>query len=435
MATQDETSTGFVDPLGVYNKEDSDEFDFEFYLSQISPMTSASKKLESINLNDDLEGSYDRILHNDHQKKRNSFYDTDEFDLFILVDNPEKHATSMESFITFRISTKTTRAEYECKDYKVRRRYNDFKWLRTKLETAHPALLIPPLPSKYGLKHFDRFNQDFIKIRMLALQKFIHRISEHPILSYSQYLHTFLTAKQWEFDSSLRDQSINNIGLVSKLTDHLPSWVGFSQSRESPEEITEELNRLSLMQEQLVSLEKTTQSIVKEEIDLLIELNDWGPVFTLWSNTEDDLAASLNSMAKAIEKSYMGLQDMIEACEQLLLSPLKEYILYIDSIKTVFKRIENLRSCYETSLNALANSTDDTEKEKLQQQCNVLADKMTCADADLKADLERWHHNRRKDFKKMLVSIADKRIRYYQKCLIGWEESKITISKSSSGQK
>ena len=27
-------------------------------------------------------------------------------DLFVLVDNPEKHATTMESYITFRVTTK-----------------------------------------------------------------------------------------------------------------------------------------------------------------------------------------------------------------------------------------------------------------------------------------------------------------------------------------
>jgi len=32
--------------------------------------------------------------------------DTDEHDLFVHVDNPEKHTTTMETYITFRVTTK-----------------------------------------------------------------------------------------------------------------------------------------------------------------------------------------------------------------------------------------------------------------------------------------------------------------------------------------
>lgn len=34
--------------------------------------------------------------------------DTDTRDLFVVVDNPEKHSGTMESYITFRITTKVT---------------------------------------------------------------------------------------------------------------------------------------------------------------------------------------------------------------------------------------------------------------------------------------------------------------------------------------
>jgi len=34
--------------------------------------------------------------------------DTDEHDLFVHVDNPEKHVTAMETYITFRVITKAS---------------------------------------------------------------------------------------------------------------------------------------------------------------------------------------------------------------------------------------------------------------------------------------------------------------------------------------
>ena len=45
--------------------------------------------------------------------------------------------------------------------------------------------------------------------------------------------------------------------------------------------------------------------------DLLSELNEWGPVFTLWSNSEDKLNPALSAVAKSIEKCYLSLQELV----------------------------------------------------------------------------------------------------------------------------
>ena len=45
----------------------------------------------------------------------------------------------------------------------------------------------------------------------------------------------------------------------------------------------------------------------------------------------------------------------------------------------------------------------------------MLNDKCVCANADLKADMERWHKNKRKDFRKLFVDMADRNVKYYEK--------------------
>ena len=52
---------------------------------------------------------------------------------------------------------------------------------------------------------------------------------------------------------------------------------------------------------------------------------------------------------------------------------------------------------------------------QLQNQVEVLNDKCVCANADLKADMERWHKNKRKDFRKLFVDMADRNVKYYEK--------------------
>lgn len=117
-------------------------------------------------------------------------------DLFITVDAPESHVTTIETFITYRIITKTSRGEFDSSEFEVRRRYQDFLWLKGRLEEAHPTLIIPPLPEKFIVKGMvERFNDDFIETRRKALHKFLNRIADHPTLTFNEDFKVFLTAQ------------------------------------------------------------------------------------------------------------------------------------------------------------------------------------------------------------------------------------------------
>ena len=50
--------------------------------------------------------------------------------------------------------------------------------------------------------------------------------------------------------------------------------------------------------------------------EYLAELNEWGPIFTLWSNSEDKVSLALGAIAKAVEKNFIALQELVcsEVC-------------------------------------------------------------------------------------------------------------------------
>lgn len=64
-------------------------------------------------------------------------------DLCVKIDNPQKHLETLETYITFRITTRVARIEFNDNEYVVRRRYNDFIWLRQKLNECHPFCIVP----------------------------------------------------------------------------------------------------------------------------------------------------------------------------------------------------------------------------------------------------------------------------------------------------
>ena len=45
--------------------------------------------------------------------------------------------------------------------------------------------------------------------------------------------------------------------------------------------------------------------------DLLLDLNEWGPIFTLWSNSEESLHKALTAVAVVVGKNYMALQSLV----------------------------------------------------------------------------------------------------------------------------
>ena len=50
--------------------------------------------------------------------------------LEVVVANPEKSQTPMESYITYEVKTETARLEYAASSLCIRRRFQDFIWLK-----------------------------------------------------------------------------------------------------------------------------------------------------------------------------------------------------------------------------------------------------------------------------------------------------------------
>ncbi|ELU06895.1 hypothetical protein CAPTEDRAFT_21975 [Capitella teleta] len=423
-----------MDPLSQGIEEESDEIDFDYYLSQISPQptgnsTEAQPKPSTADTTSDaLNACCVQPLSGLSltQGDDDNVTETDVKDLFVVVDNPEKHTTAMESYITFRVTSKTTRSDYESSEFQVRRRYNDFIWLRQRLEETQPTLLVPPLPEKHSLKRFDRFNQEFVHMRMRALHIFMSRLAEHPVLSFNKNFQTFLTAKQSEFQAAKKEGT----GFMSRMADSFHNMSASYMMKNRPPEFVATTEYINGFSDKLAVLDRISQRVIKEQYDYLSELNEWGPVFTLWSNNEGKLNDALVAMAKAVEKCFLSLQQLADATEHSLSNPLREYMLYAEAIKVVLRRRDAIQMEYEMTVEELNRKKD--EKDQLNKQVETLNDRATCSNADLKADLDRWHKTKRRDFRKVFSEMADRNIQYYQQCLAAWEEAIPLIQKTDA---
>jgi len=72
--------------------------------------------------------------------------------MVIRVHDAEKHGEgSLDAHVTYAITTQTSLPGYAAPRATVRRRYQDFAWLRTQLVREYPACIVPPMPEKHRL--------------------------------------------------------------------------------------------------------------------------------------------------------------------------------------------------------------------------------------------------------------------------------------------
>nr|XP_044605100.1 sorting nexin-7 isoform X2 [Equus asinus] len=331
-------------------------------------------------------------------------------DLFITVDEPESHVTTVETFITYRIITKTSRGEFDSSEFEVRRRYQDFLWLKGKLEDAHPTLIIPPLPEKFIVKGMvERFNDDFIETRRKALQKFLNRIADHPTLTFNEDFKVFLTAQTWELSSHKKQGP----GLLSRMgqTVRAVAW-SMRGVKSRPEEFMEMNNFIEMFSQKINLIDKISQRIYKEEREYFDEMKEYGPVHILWSATEEDLVDTLKSVASCVDKCCKATEKRMSGLSEALLPVVHEYVLYSEILMGVMKRRDQIQAELDSKVEALTSKKADTDL--LTEEIGKLEDKVECANNALKADWERWKQNMQNDIKSAFTDMAEENIHYYE---------------------
>ncbi|XP_072854053.2 sorting nexin-7 isoform X1 [Pogona vitticeps] len=340
-------------------------------------------------------------------------------DIFITVDDPESHVTAIETFITYRVVTKTTRGEFDSCEYEVRRRYQDFLWLKGRLEEAHPTLIIPPLPEKFIMKGVvERFNDEFIETRRKALHKFLNRIADHPTLTFNKDFKIFLTAQAWEL-SSHRKQGPGLFSRMGQTVKAVASSMRGGTVKNRPEPFAEMNAYVDIFSQKISLLDKISRRVYKEEKDYCYELKEFGPIHTLWSASEEDLADTLKGVASCIDKCCKATEKRMVALSDILFPALHEYLLYSEILMGVLKRRDHIQAELDAKVDALYNK--NTESELLSEEIGKLEDKVECANNSLQADWDRWKQSMHLDMKSAFNDVAENNIHYYEQCLATWE--------------
>lgn len=124
--------------------------------------------------------------------------------LKITVSNPQKEVETSKSnsivpggntYVTYLITTTTNLPEYGGSEFIVRRRFRDVVTLSDRLSEAYRGFFIPPRPDKSVVESQVMHKQEFVEQRRSALEKYLRRLADHPVIRQSDELRVFLKAQ------------------------------------------------------------------------------------------------------------------------------------------------------------------------------------------------------------------------------------------------
>lgn len=275
--------------------------------------------------------------------------------LDILVSDPQKQKSDSQTFISYQISTKTNGGDTP---KVVQRRYKDFVLLHQILSNDHPTVLVPPLPDKKVFNYIsgDRFSHQFTQKRCHSLQTFLHRLSEHPELSKSRILDTFLLSDDWDvYRKSLSGQISSG-----EVSDALMN--AFKHVNRQRDEFVEIKERSDKLDHNLNNLERLFHKSVKK-MDFMCE--DLGKLQTSLGGLQE-LCCEDNEISNRIKVFNQGIMQCNYALRDLTTYldfeynvDLKDMIHYIDALKQLMKLKDQKQIDYEELSEYLTKSINE----------------------------------------------------------------------------
>ncbi|GIY59425.1 sorting nexin-1 [Caerostris extrusa] len=266
--------------------------------------------------------------------------------LDISVSDPQKIGDGMSAYVVYKVSTKTNLPYYKKKGFSVSRRFSDFLGLHGKLVEKHLHLgrIVPPAPEKdmIGMtkikmsKDETVSSAEFVEKRRIALERYLNRTAEHPVLrmdpDFREFLEMELDLPKAKSTSALSGAGVlrlfNRVGdSVNKMT--------FKMDESDPW-FEEKQHQIENLDQQLRKLHASIESLVLHRKELAANTGAFAKSAAMLGNCEEHTALSraLSQLAE-VEEKIEQLQSQQAGQDFFLLAELlKDYIALIGAVKS-----------------------------------------------------------------------------------------------------
>ncbi|KAJ1657105.1 Vacuolar protein sorting-associated protein vps5 [Dispira simplex] len=381
-----------------------------------------------------------------HSASFGSLHPTDEPYFQIAVTDPHKIGDTMSAHVVYRVHTRTDAPQYDQGEYMVRRRYRDFDWLFNQLAANNPGVIIPPIPEKQSL---GRFQDDFVESRRLGLERFLRKVTRHPLLNDNPELRLFLTSENFTMETKdRRVESSGARGFFGVFGEVMSN--SFSKYVETDEWFENRRHQLDALESQLRSLYKAVVMVVHQRKELSSAYYDLAMSFdTLAEHECDGDLRQAFSLFNQLHDSLRHAQAQQAAIDvQTMECTTDEYVRAIGSIKLAFSARIKAYQLWQTDLSDLQRKITNYDRMKSQNKYRM--DKMSQLQSEIgrleiqtethrhefedistliRAELERFDKQKIMDFKQSSEELLMSLVHHQQKVIKLWEAYLNTFSK------
>lgn len=264
--------------------------------------------------------------------------------------------------------------------FTVRRRFTDFVYLYKTLFREYTHVAVPPLPEKHNIQYVrgDRFGSDFTGRRAHALNRFVRRITLHPVLRRNPTFLQFLETPDWNATmrgKNLRQASLSDAGpgmtIGTNTTaagnqsafESFQDWSInlFSKPHQPDKRFIETREKANKLDEDLNHVEKIVTRVARREGDLETDYKELAMQIRKLVTMEPGVANELTSFASSVETTSQGLGELQESTDQDYLSSLREMSSYINAIKQLLRLREQKQIDFEALNGYLQKSTNERD--------------------------------------------------------------------------
>ncbi|KAM6578358.1 hypothetical protein CsatB_030195 [Cannabis sativa] len=329
----------------------------------------------------------------------------------ITVSNPQKEQETSNSlvpggntYVTYLISTRTNLPDFGGSEFSVRRRFRDVVTLSDRLAESYRGFFVPPRPDKSVVESQVMQKQEFVEQRRVALEKYLRRLAEHPVIKKSDELKVFLQVqgklplptttdvasrmldgavklpKQLFTESAVAPHEVvqpakggrDLLRLFKELKQSMANDWGASKPPlvEEDKEFMEKKEKMHDLEQQLSLASQQAESLVKAQQDMGETLGELGLAFIKLtkfeteeavSNAQKVRAADMKGLATAAVKASRFYREL-NAQTVKHLDTLHEYLGLMLAVNSAFSDRSSALLTVQTLLSELESLQSRTEK-------------------------------------------------------------------------
>ena len=285
-------------------------------------------------------------------------------DVDIKLSFPQKIEGGLftKSYVTYLMQTTPL-------DFKLRKRYSDFEWLRNILSLIYINCIIPPLCKK---NYTDRFSEVLIAKRTRSIEKFMKGILIHPLIRNDEIFYNFIsTESEAEFEK--KKKIYNKIQSPSSLINvkSLSGEINVSVSNEKEIYFQNIKNNADFNINTLQKITKGYKALMNQMDQISDKMKEisqyWKEIYNanLQYYEKPNTVESYNILSKI-------MQDWSETNKRqkiLINEYIREYFRYIKnefvSLKDLAQKVDNNKSIYNKAFDKLNSSKENLFKQDI----------------------------------------------------------------------